>query len=177
MRRNSSGGMASLSGIDEGFQRGGAETQRKGEEWREDALNGCAREGLGLAGESAQCHLNNSSGLLASGKTVTAMPSSPWERSALLSVGVNTFSSSVEQAEDLALVGVGIRCRLESVPGGADHVEREGEAELPWRKIMASRRQSHYGAHQIVGRHSRKQFFLHHAFVAGGNVMQLYRSF
>jgi hypothetical protein len=105
------------------------------------------------------------------------MPSSPWERSALLSVGVNTFSSSVEQAEDLALVGYGIRCRLEPVPGGADHGQREREAELPWRKIMAPGRQSHYGAHQIVGRHSRKQFFLHHAFVAGGNVMQLYRSF
>src|ERR1035441_5491960 len=64
MRRNSSAGMASLSVIDEGFQRGGAETQRKGEEWREDALNECGTGPLGVSGrkrrqECRRCRLES----------------------------------------------------------------------------------------------------------------------
>ena len=129
------------------------------------------------AGAAAQCHLNNSSGLLASWKRMTTMPGGSRERSTLFSFGVNTFSRGVEQAEHFTLIGLGIGCRLEPVPRGVDHVQHEREAELPGRKIMASCRQSHDSAHQIVGPYGREQFLLHHAFVAGSYVMQLYRSF
>jgi len=108
---------------------------------------------------------------------MTTMPGGSRERSALFSFGVNPLSRSVEQAEHFTLIGLGIGCRLEPVPRGVDHVQHEREAELPGRKIMASCRQGHDSAHQIVGPYSREQFLLHHAFVAGTYVMQLYRSF
>ena len=90
---------------------------------------------------------------------MAAVPDRPWTGSALFSVGVNPFSSSIEQSEDFTLIRIGIRFRLEPVPGGIDYVQHEREAELSRGKIMASRCQRHYRAYQIVGRHRREEFF------------------
>src|SRR5512140_3995734 len=85
---------------------------------------------------------------------------------------MKTLGSSIEESQDFALVAVAVGSRLQPLPGGVDHVQYEGEAELTWREVMTAGGEGHDGTHQIVGHDCDTQFFLHHAFDASRHVMQ-----
>ncbi len=105
------------------------------------------------------------------------MPHRAWTTPTLRAFGVGALSRDVQQIHHFTFVGFGGARGLDSMPGCIDYIQHEGETELTWRQVVALGRQRDDGPHQIVGRHRGKQFLLHHAFGAGGNVMQPHRSF
>jgi hypothetical protein len=103
---------------------------------------------------------------------VALVPDCAWKRSGLGSAGMPALCRCVQQANHFRAIGVSVGDGLDSGPRRIDDVEREGEAELSGRHIVAVRGQRDYCAHEIVCGHGREEFLFHHAFVAGPDMIQ-----
>src|SRR5438105_2427531 len=95
---------------------------------------------------------------------------------AFCSFGKSALGSKIEHSEKLLIVVLLVRSGYQLRPGSVDHIENVGETELARIDAVPPGRQAHNRTHEIVSRHSHKDFFFHHFLAPGVDVMKTYRS-